>query len=1244
MKKAVLFAFIFVFSTGALFASAPSSVNFTSVSTNSAAISWTLDTPGTETPLMVLSPDPSFSVTVSSASLALGQNTTAYYGLLSNATYYFKVKVSTESDAGYSAVISSATPPVMPQSLALAEVGVSSFTAQWSAGNNGPGTIYWSEASLDDSFSINAISSGTAALALYEGLNPNSTYFLRVRTLGFGGQDSVYSAYGSTITRAFPPGSEAYPLVSAASLSLVWDDNGNPFGTRYELVVSTSPGFSTVNYSSLTAGNYYEASGLQPNTTHYFKAAAVSWGGVYSDFTVFGATLTHAAVPADNPPGLGAADEVSVQTQWLANGNPNITEYWVQASTSADFLGFDAGPKAWFTGPVRTVSGLESGRLYHFRVKARDQQGRSSAWLPLGSKATLTGADNTPPSVIPLQAGDDTWRGSASGSYMVHFSDLGSLLDRFQVAVSTGRDFTGTVVSTWTPAVTGINADTYDTDWVLPAPVFEAIQENVTSYVSVRVYDNAGNSTVSPDVFYVRRDTTPPTITGYAASPAGWLAADPGAIFDVDFGDALSGLGQVLYSASSNPSLSDANVLGWTAVGGFTPAPSSFTALWGVNFAALRDGVTNYISARAVDAAGNSRTLADVFKLMKNTVGPAVTITSPAGAYLSTVTAFTGSASAMNETSPVTGNQVAIQELTGNLYFDGTSFSSGTEVWLGAAGLSPWSYDASTVPFAAGVQYKLMARSRDVNSFLTPLPYPNASFRLDQVPPSVYLSTPLAGSTVYALTEIEGTAADTGGSGLGAVELFVRRGADGKWWNFSSDSWGDIPVASAAVTGGAWTFTPGAGLRGGLAHNQQYFVTALSKDAALPANTSVFEASGSTFTWADTVPPDAVTAFAPSTGSAPGRVDLSWTFPGDDGGVLALTYGQFAVQYSTFAGAVFSTQAAQVLISTAMVRPGSALAYTVAGLVPEATYYFTMWVKDDADFWSGPSALASTVSGDRLDDMIAGSVKTPGGTGITGVMVDAISGAGLVIASAYTLDDGVGSFTLASLPDGLYRIQATWLEDGFSSSIAKDQIPMGYSDANFVLSLDYQLASVSGTLPSSVPSALRTSAAGGAAQLLRGSRVVAVVSPDAAGRFTIRNLIPGTYTLRVRGDDGAWKNFEIKLAPGQNLEIKPLGQLLRKGAVYAYPNPAASYVKFHLETEISPARKRLSVFSVDGTLVKSAEDGDSGWTNPSANVYEYRWDFSGGKPASGVYFYSVKLRHELSGETDGTTRKFAVIR
>ena len=345
------------------------------------------------------------------------------------------------------------------------------------------------------------------------------------------------------------------------------------------------------------------------------------------------------------------------------------------------------------------------------------------------------------------------------------------------------------------------------------------------------------------------------------------------------------------------------------------------------------------------------------------------------------------------------------------------------------------------------------------------------------------------------------------------------------------------------------------------------------------------------------------------------------------------------MHYSTFAGAVFSTQAAQVLISTGMVLPGAIQHYTVAGLTPEATYYLAIWTKDDADLWSGISPVAVTVAGERLTNMISGTVKTPAGVGVTGVVVEAISADGVPSGSAYTLDDGNGSFTIENLDDGFYRVQAAWIQDGFSSSIAKDLIPMGYGDANFMLSVEYQLASVSGVLPLSSPAGLRPSSAGGArAQLWQGGRMVAAAAADAAGRFAIRNLIPGSYTLRVAQENGAWKTFDLKLAPGQNLDIKPLGTLLKAGSVYAYPNPARSYVKFHAETGVS-SRVRLSIYSLDGTLVRSVEEAV-----PGSGIYEHNWIFTGGKPASGVYFYKLKLKHDLSGETDGETGKFAVIR
>lgn len=1193
---------------------------------------------------MALSLDPDFVTAVSSVTGALGAQTTSYHNLSSNATYYFKVKADVDTDDFYSARISSVTAPDLPQSVGLFEVNLTSLAVQWAGGNNAAGSSYLAEAAMDGGFTVNAVfSSGTALSSSFKNLIPNTTYFLRVKTVGAGGQDSSFNNFGSTVTLAYPPSNEDYALVYSTALSLFWTGGSNPPDTRYELAASTD-GFSTLNYSTVTSGAYYEARGLRPNTTYYFRAAAINGAGRYSGFTVFLPTATAAAAPLANPPGLSGETETSVHARWLINDNPLVTEYYVQASTAADFTGFDYGPGAWFAAASYDVNTLESGRIYHFRVRARNFYGLPSAWLPLGSAATLPGADTTPPSVIDLQGGDDTWRGGSGGLYRVHFSDLGSLLDKFQVKLSTGPRFTGTDLTGWLNAVTGINADTYTEDWALPTAAFDAVQENVPGYVSVRVYDNVGNVTISTDVFYVRRDTTPPNISNNAVSPAAWLASDPGAVFDVDLDDALSGLSQVLYSASNQAGTGNANLLGWTALPGFTPGPS-YTAPIGVDFALLTDGVSNYISVRALDAAGQERTLNDVFRILKNAYGPDCGISVPAGAYVSTVTAFTGAAAAKSEASPVAGSQVALQEMTGGLYYDGAAFTAGAPVWLAAQGLASWSYDASTVPFAAGVQYKLLARSLDINASVTKPPYPNALFRLDQQAPSVLLSTPLPASMVYGFDEVSGIAADTGGAGLAATDVYVRSLPDAKWWNFTLNEWGGVPVASAAPAGSPWGFTPGARLRGALAHGRQYFVQAAARDAAVPANTSPFGAAGSTITWIDTVPPEPVAVLTASTGTSPGRIDLAWVFAGDDGGALALTYGQFAVQRSTFSGAVLSTAAAQVLISTGLVLPGATQYYTVSGLVPETSYYLAVWVKDDADQWSGVSPVVMTMSGKNLDNMISGTVKTPAGQGVTGVQVSAISNTGLIASSAYTLDDGNGSYTLADVPDGFFRVQAQWVQDGFTSSIAKDLIPMGYADADFVLSTEYQLASVSGVLPLSRPSGLALSAAGGGrAQLWQGSRLVASAATDAAGRFQIRSLIPGAYTLRVAGEDGQWKNFPLKLLNGQNLEVRPLGTLLKKDAVYAYPNPAAASIRFHIETDIAPVVKQLAVYSLDGALVKLAGDGDGGWTSPAAKTYEFLWTFSAGRPTSGIYFYSVKLKNDLTGENSGVVRKFAVIR
>ena len=1232
------------FAPAAGYCSTPASVQVTGVSTDTASLSWVLDAPGSEYPLMVMSTAPDFNVVFSSVTGALGAQTTTYYGLTPNATYFFTVKVSTEPDAAYSAPVPATTDPNPPANPLITGVYSSSIAVSWSDAGNNPGSVYRVRAALDEA--LTAVDGDTLTVAgsyAFEGLQLNTLYYIRARTIGFSGAETIDVDFGSTITLSAQPVSPAYDAVYSSGALLYWDPNGNEPDTRYEISVSSNA-FLTVNYSSSSVDPEFAAYGLAPNTTYYFKVASLNSAGASSDYTVFPSTLTPANIPKLYASGSfnGVASDV-VDVRWLQNYNPDYTEYFLHVSSSPDFLGTEYGSGNWSAwAALVSVTPLNSGTTFYFEVKARDLLLRETDWLDLGAAQTLNGADTTAPSVIDLQGGDDTWRGAASGLYKVHFSDLGSGLSRFEVKLSTSPGLAGPPLADWTEVVTTINAQTYDIDWPLPSAVFQTITEAATAYASVRVYDAASpaNITVSTDVFYVRRDTTPPVIINNAVSPPGWCLTDPGT-FNVDFADARSGLAFIQYSASSLAGSADATGLGWTDIDTLVSS-KTYTADWSVAFQALAGGATNYISVRAVDAAGNTTTLVDAFKILKTAGGPGVTLASPSATYVSTVTALSGSASGGNEGITVSLVEVWLKDLASGEYYDGSTgaFTAPAPVWLGAAGGQTWSLNVATFGFVNLSSYTVVIRGKDSLGRYS-LSYATATFTLDQDPPSVSLSSPVAFSTIYNLDAITGTAGDAA-SGPALAGVSVKRLVDGKWWNFLNRVWGSVQSSSlTAVAGGAWTFLPDSYLRGNMLSGYDYFVTAYALDAAAPANSSPFGLVGSTFTFLDTIPPGQTVQVSASSDSAsvpPGRLRVTWVFPGDDGNAGLLGAGEFAVKYATFTGFNYSTASAQVLITTASVLPGSTQAYIIDKLANSTTYYLRLWTEDDAGLWSAVSPEFSGLSGAGLSNEIAGHVRTGSGQGITGVLVEAFSAPGAAAMSTYTIDDGSGSFTVAGLDAGVYRIQVTWIENAIASSVSKDGIPVGYADADFTLSVNYMLASVSGTVPLTAPGRRSASSSPPAVGLYQAGRRVASAQAAPDGSFSINNILPGDYELMAPG----MATLSVRLRSGENLVVKPAGELVTGDSFYAYPDPARAWVKFRFKTDDPSVKKEISVFNVAGLLIKKIR-GDDAWTL-TGNTYEFQWNFSDSAPAPGIYFYKLDVKSQMTGKTRVKTGKFAVIR
>ncbi|MEI7529382.1 MAG: hypothetical protein WCK76_10605, partial [Elusimicrobiota bacterium] len=215
-----------------------------------------------------------------------------------------------------------------------------------------------------------------------------------------------------------------------------------------------------------------------------------------------------------------------------------------------------------------------------------------------------------------------------------------------------------------------------------------------------------------------------------------------------------------------------------------------------------------------------------------------------------------------------------------------------------------------------------------------------ASFTVDLTSPTVTIIKPVNGSVFsYTSTTAVVNYSDSGGAGLDLAGLVVK--LDG------------VAVASGAVT----AFTSSAAVQlAGLTQGAHTLDASIQDKAGNPAN-----AAQTGFTVNLAIPPAAVADLSAAAAST-GAVTLSWTAPGDDGASGTLNNSTFTIQYSTFAGAAWSTAAAQINISTTGVNPGAGQHYTLSGLSVNTGYYFRLWTKDGSASYSALSNAAAAAT------------------------------------------------------------------------------------------------------------------------------------------------------------------------------------------------------------------------------------------------------------------------------------------
>lgn len=945
------------------------------------------------------------------------------------------------------------------------------------------------------------------------------------------------------------------------------------------------------------------------------------------------------------------ASSTTVQWTWTdsAAGELGWRLYGALSSTGpfSVVAGTTALPGTAGTGTSRlySESGLSAHTTYYRYVAAVSSGG--VVLSPMAAVFPYNTQDLTPPVITNNQGPDPFWRRAAGTLYDVDFADAGgSALSKFQVKASTNPGGAGPDLSPYVDVAVNILANSYTADWALPAAVFNAMLDGTTNWVTVRVLDGGGNEAVLGGAFSVMKDTTPPSFAVAQAGDAQRRAAG-GTLYDADARDGASGLERLQYSVSTSPFVADAAVLGWTDVP-LAGATTAFTADWAVDFAALKGDATNFVSLRSWDRAGSTAALADAFFVVKDTGGPRVALTAPASAFRSVLTALAGTAA---DAAGVGGVQVALQETAGGTWYDGAAFSGGGPFWLSAAGTAAWTF-ASLPALADGTAYRAVARATDTLGNLS-VDYSTADFTMDAAAPSAAVTAPADGATVSALAALAGTAADPGGtpSGLAAVEVRVRRVSDGLYWQWPTAAWGTSDLSTSPVAGASWSMALPEALRASLAAGASYFVSARAVDAAVPANLGSL-AVGSTFTWADAAAPDAVTNLSALTGPSPGTLDLSWTAPGDDGSSGDLLLGTYRIHYSTDPAAAFSTAAAQVAFSTAALSPGARQWRRLSGLSAGATYHLRVFLADDAGNWSALSNGATAFAGVQPANKILGHVMKSSSEGVTAVKLEAYDASDIRVSQAFSLADGSGTFSLDNVPDGVFRIQATWTADDITSSVWLDGVAVGSYDVDFMLEIAYTLSTLTGTVGSTGASApagfLVKAAENGYAdsriELMRAGTTVAQVRPDRTGRWSIPNLLPGRYAVRAYNGFEYTEPQDVQLGEGETKEVVFAFDPLPEASVFAFPNPARRATTVRFVSALPGLEAQVLIFDIAGVAVR--ELPGSRFTAKPGGVYHAEWDLTndrGEGVASGVYLFMVKVKGS-NGQTGKVVKKLAVVR
>ncbi|MBN1621957.1 MAG: fibronectin type III domain-containing protein [Endomicrobiales bacterium] len=362
----------------------PGNISFTSVDETQIDLSWGANSNSGSTVYEVVS-------STDNADWQFETNTqsTSYSdtGLDLNTTYYYQVRAR-NLDGIYSNYSNPNSTPTLcnqPVAEAFSDIYVSSITANWNVNTNPDGTEYFCEISETNPFSaIDNSAWTTLDYHNFDSLSANTTYWFRVKARNHARRETNWVVLNSTITQIQSSTGIEFGVATSTSIQVSPDGTFANLTEGYSGVIVYETSLSTDSGWRKTT-EYWNLTGLNPDTTYYFRAKSRNNYGVETDLTSIFEKSTKAEPP--QAPTLISVSTTSLRVLINTGNNPYDTEYSIRfINSSASYVqdNYSLGGMEVFKSTtawdVINVIGLTENTSYYISVNARNSSNENTGY------------------------------------------------------------------------------------------------------------------------------------------------------------------------------------------------------------------------------------------------------------------------------------------------------------------------------------------------------------------------------------------------------------------------------------------------------------------------------------------------------------------------------------------------------------------------------------------------------------------------------------------------------------------------------------------------------------------------------------------------------------------------------------------------------------------------------------------------------------------------------------------------